>query len=265
MSAQLNARHDEHADEQRALHAEDVQRDGVADREFHPAADLFPLMDEAGDDFIALVADVEQHGLRQPIAVLDGRILDGRNRLRACRLAGVAPQFTTLPHDTDPIPFVLSLNLHRRHLTREQRAALVGTLRERGWSIRTIAKAIGVSPSTVHGDARGPGVQDRTPERVTGLDGKRHPAQREMAESDRVAANDSHRIKREVLNALDVLNRYDLAVVAMGIITNREPPKVEMRKRIAKAQKALERLAVLFELPPKAIGSPGDEHAEARR
>ena len=89
----------------------------------HPHADLFPLL--SGADFDALVADIKVHGLRIPIVLHDGKILDGRNRHRACIRAGVEPRFEDFDGTSDEaLALVVSLNLARRHLTTPQRAVL---------------------------------------------------------------------------------------------------------------------------------------------
>ncbi len=87
--------------------------------EFHPIADCFPLID--GAEFDDLVADIRSHGVREPVWLYEGKIIDGRNRYRASALAGVdCPLREYL--DEDPVAFVISLNLKRRHMNEGQRA-----------------------------------------------------------------------------------------------------------------------------------------------
>lgn len=92
----------------------------------HPAADLFPMMDEAA--LAELAADIKAHGQLHPIIVTtDDLVLDGRNRLAACKLAGVEPDVLLWDREDDgmsPTEWVIAANLHRRHLTRDQRVAI---------------------------------------------------------------------------------------------------------------------------------------------
>jgi N6-adenosine-specific RNA methylase IME4/ParB-like chromosome segregation protein Spo0J len=92
---------------------------------FHPCAELFPLME--GEEFEALVADIEAFSLQTPIKVLGNAILDGRNRYRACIKANVEIE-TEQWVGKDPLAFVLSANLHRRHLNESQRAMIAAKL-----------------------------------------------------------------------------------------------------------------------------------------
>lgn len=94
--------------------------------EYHWAANLFPLI--MGEDFSTLVEDIRANGQKQDIDILDGKVLDGRNRLRACNTAGVEPRFRTLPAGTDPIRYVVSANIHRRHLTESQRGMIAAEI-----------------------------------------------------------------------------------------------------------------------------------------
>lgn len=90
-------------------------------RPYHEVANIFPLM--TGIDFDELKSDISANGLREAIWLhSDGRIIDGRNRHRACLETGVQPFFKTWNGDGSLVGFVISLNLHRRHLSSGQKA-----------------------------------------------------------------------------------------------------------------------------------------------
>src|SRR5262249_5973869 len=80
---------------------------------------IFPLLE--GEEFEELCNDIFRNGLLEPIILYEGKILDGRNRYRACLAADVEPCFETY-RGTDPLSYVISRNLKRRHLTTSQRA-----------------------------------------------------------------------------------------------------------------------------------------------
>jgi len=89
--------------------------------QFHPIAELFPLLPR--EALNELAADIKKNGLREPILLdAEGRIIDGRNRYRACNLAGVEPRFVPWDGKGTLPELALSLNLHRRHLDETQRA-----------------------------------------------------------------------------------------------------------------------------------------------
>lgn len=94
--------------------------------ENHPAAEIFPPMDEG--EFNGLVADIAAHGLCESIVLYDGKVLDGRHRLRACQQLGIEPRFEVWPNSESPQAYVISKNLHRRHLNESQRAMVAARL-----------------------------------------------------------------------------------------------------------------------------------------
>jgi ParB-like chromosome segregation protein Spo0J len=98
----------------------------MAGTPFHPVAELFPLM--TGDAFDEFVRDIRVHGLREPIWRHEGKIIDGRNRYNACLEGGVQPRYREWDGEGDLTEFVVSLNLHRRHLTESQRSMVAAKL-----------------------------------------------------------------------------------------------------------------------------------------
>lgn len=92
--------------------------------EFHELADILPLME--GQEFDELVEDIRKNGLRQKILTFKGKIIDGRNRFRACVNGSAAdPEFEEWEGKEEDLPgFIISMNMHRRHLNESQRAML---------------------------------------------------------------------------------------------------------------------------------------------
>ena len=94
--------------------------------EIHPIAEIFPPLEKS--DLDELAKDIVENGLKNPIVLHENQILDGRNRYQACEPAGVAPQFVEWNGTGSPLSFAVSQNLHRRHLSTSQRAAIAADL-----------------------------------------------------------------------------------------------------------------------------------------
>jgi N6-adenosine-specific RNA methylase IME4 len=123
----------------------------------HPIANAFPLIE--GVEFDELVADIAANGIAEEIVILEGQILDGRNRYRAGVAAGVFPAEVNPREDWnfvhfgeegisgafggDPVTFVISKNLHRRHLDESQRSMIAATLATMPRGSRTDIAPIG--------------------------------------------------------------------------------------------------------------------------
>jgi hypothetical protein len=97
-----------------------LRKQGWRPTEVHPVAALFPMMSD--DELADLAADIKANGLNYPIVVDDdGVLIDGRNRLEACKLAGVEPHYEGL-NGRKPEALIVSANLARRNLTKGQQA-----------------------------------------------------------------------------------------------------------------------------------------------
>lgn len=109
---------------------------------YHPAADAFPMMD--AKRFAELKADIALHGVRVPITLCDGKILDGRNRDKAYRELQAEGVVIDPPKssefDGDPWAYVWSLNGQRRDLNGRQRSSICILCRKNSeeWESRQI-------------------------------------------------------------------------------------------------------------------------------
>lgn len=121
----------------------------------HPVAALFPLMADADPDaFAGMVADIKENGQTDPIIVKGSEIVDGRNRLAACAEAGVDPAFAqwSAPKGVTVEKWIVSRNLHRRHMSTSARAMLIPDLVKAGAfpNLESGAEAMGVSTQTAY-------------------------------------------------------------------------------------------------------------------
>ena len=95
--------------------------------DFHPLADAFPLLE--GREFMDLSDDIAANGLLNPVVIFEGKILDGRNRYRACLAAGVEPFRREIEGNFAAARrFVISENLRRRHMSEGERATAAAKL-----------------------------------------------------------------------------------------------------------------------------------------
>jgi hypothetical protein len=179
--------------------------------EFHPLANLFPLM--KGEEYDALVADIKANGLHEVIITHQGMILDGRNRYRACLVAGVKPNFFDFQSTfqgqqiNDPAAFVISANIHRRHLTAEQRRDLIAKLlkEQPEKSNRQIAKTAKVDDKTVGAVRREMESTAEIPqlEKTVGADGKVRKQPAKKSKAAKAERNRKARERREAARAAE--------------------------------------------------------------
>lgn len=210
----------------------------------HPVADLFPLMSEA--EYGDLLADIRTHGLREAVWIhRDGRLIDGRNRHRACTELGLpVAQRTYEGADGDLVAFVVSLNLKRRHLNESQRAMVAARIANLPLGANQHAKTEGASieaPSPLP-------LEEAPPPRSVGL------SQAAAAEQLNVGRASVQRaravIEHGVPELVEKVNRGEIAVSTAAVIA--DAPEDIQRKAIVEHDR-------------KAIGEAAKEIKQARQ
>jgi len=189
----------------------------------HPAAELFPLMSEA--ELKELAADIDKHDLKELVCLYDDPelgvcVLDGRNRFDALELlkweaGGRAHEppseerrlptglYQWVERKVDPYAYVLSKNVHRRHLTSDQKRDLIAVLAAKPeLSNRRIADQLKVDPKTVgavRSEKEGRGEIPHVAKRID-QKGRKQPAQR-RARTPKAAAP---KVKKEPVTSYDL-------------------------------------------------------------
>jgi len=105
----------------------------VNELEYHPVCEIFPFISD--EELNLLADDIKRNGLLNPIILLDGKILDGRNRYIACLRAGVEPVTRDYEGD-DPARFAISQNVRRRMMTVSQKALVAAKFTNLEWGQR---------------------------------------------------------------------------------------------------------------------------------
>jgi hypothetical protein len=171
----------------------------------HKYADLFPMMDD--DELATLAADIKTNGLLEPIWTYKGEILDGRNRHKACGIAGVSPEIKEYTGD-DPLGFVVALNLMRRHMTPAQRAML------------------GAELKAVYAEENKPGQPEKNPGKSTGISGDN----RDLAADAGVYVDMAEQIKEKAPEIVDDVLRGEVPLKQAREIAKVTAPTA--RKRV---------------------------------
>jgi ParB-like chromosome segregation protein Spo0J len=232
---------------------------------FHPLADIFPLME--GAEFEELVADIKANGLREKIDLYQGKIVDGRNRYRALQRLEIDPSAEPskyfrkaiyahsaggeiAPHEQDNDArvraYIISKNIHRRHLTVDQKSAFLVELVKASpeKSDRTLAKEAGTThPTIAKARKRAEATGKALPvEKRTGADGKarKQPAKKKrkpgttywlegvngrstpqrVSREEFLAAAPAMKAEAEAMEAEDQETLYDQACLLLESMTD---------------------------------------------
>ena len=163
---------------------DDIAKPTTVPTSIHPLALLGPEM--LRDEYVELVGDVKRHGLREPIVLYQDMILDGRHRYRACLELSIEPTTRVFTGtEAEARAYVLSANVHRRHLSFEQKTKLVAAelKRDPAQSDRSIAKKAKVDHKTVAATRKAAETTGEIPQlkKRVGIDGKARGAKSSAA------------------------------------------------------------------------------------
>ncbi|MGH8082758.1 MAG: ParB/RepB/Spo0J family partition protein [Lysobacter sp.] len=207
--------------------------------EFHPLCLTLP--DMAKDAFAALVEDIRRNGQHRDIVLHEGMILDGRHRYRACLECGIEPRTTEFAGD-NPVAFVVSENLARRHLTDSQRGLVAATLANLSHGQRPSPADLRDSAVTHAQAAELLGVSERMVQKASAV--KRNGAARlvESVQAGKISLNEAtriaslgHKSQERIAQIENRKERHHETTKALNISNGRKRPPPVPRLDFVKA------------------------------
>ncbi len=209
--------------------------------EIHPLANIFPAM--AQTEFDALKADIAAYGQREPVWLYEGKVIDGRHRQRACQELG-KPVRTEVYDGFDATAFVLSLNLHRRHLNASQLAFVALEIE------RVEAEAAKKRQSAAGGDKRS--LVEQIPQAVEVADrGRARDRAAEAVGVNSKYVTDAKRIEREAPELAEKIKAGEATITQA---------KREMKEQ-ARETRREENRALIAQTPTPAVAAKGAKFA----
>lgn len=192
----------------------------------HPMAEIFPMMSE--QEHRDLVQDMKENGWRDDSVIwtTGGRIIDGRNRYRAAKEAGVEPVFREWSGEGSLIKFVISLNLHRRHLSSSQRAVIALAVEKALSEEAAQRRAAGLKQNQTDEGEGADTVVERFPQR--GDEGRAAVQAAQMVGTNAHYVTDAKKIEQNAPDLLEKVRAGEMSIPeakkAAGI--GKEKPKV---------------------------------------
>lgn len=168
----------------------------------HPAADLFPMMQ--GIQWKNFKEDIRQNGFQESVTLYKGQILDGRNRYKAAVELNMLDDLPMCEidddFDIDPYQWVISRNLHRRHLNESQRAKIAAKLAKlkHGDNQHTRKEDSSIGGCSIAEAANLMQVSPKSVERAKAVEEHGSPELNEMVERGEVAVSKAAKIAKEV-------------------------------------------------------------------
>ena len=195
----------------------------VIDYENHELADIFPLMQEK--ELKALADDIKTNGQHQQAVIHKGKILDGRNRAAACKIAGVPLTTTPLPAGTDPVVYVIAANLRRRQLTPTQLAIVAAKLLPH-YTEEAAKRKQSLSGTRANADGSEPEVTEHFPEPEECGEAREKAAQATGANPRYVS--DAFKLQSEAPDLFKAVESGEMKIpAAMKVLASRSEPEAD--------------------------------------